>query len=119
MGYPLYFGDTINITGSDKSSFSPSSSQLAATEGGNVYVAWVDKNTLYFKSSQDHGSKFNTPIILSKNVSLTSSPQLAATEGGNVYVAWVDKNTLYFKSSQDHGSKFNTPIILSKNVSLT
>ena len=88
--YSLYFGDTISIIESNKSS-SPSSPQLTATEGGNVYVVWVDKNTLYFKSSQDHGSKFNTPIILSKNVSLTSSPQLAATEGGNVYVVWVDK----------------------------
>ena len=114
--YSLYFGDTINITGNDKSSFSPSSSQLAATEGGNVYVAWVDKNTLYFKSSQDHGSKFNTPIILSKNVSLTSSPQLAATEGGNVYVAWVDKKNstfggdtdIAFKWSKDAGNTFSS-----------
>jgi hypothetical protein len=93
-----------------------SSPQLAATEGGNVYVAWVDKNILHFKSSQDHGSKFNTPIILSKNVSLTSSPQLAATEGGNVYVAWVDTNDIStyrgdtdiaFKWSKDAGNTFS------------
>ena len=70
------------------SSLSP---QLAATEGGNVYMVWVDNNILYFKSSQDHGSKFNNSIILDKNVNLSSSPQLAATEGGNVYVVWVDK----------------------------
>jgi hypothetical protein len=116
--YSLYFGDTINIIESNKSSLLPSP-QLGATEGGNVYVVWVDKNILYFKSSHDNGSKFNTPIILSKNVNLTSSPQLAATEAGNVYVVWVDKNILYFKSSHDNGSKFNTPIILSKNVNLT
>ena len=89
--YSLYFGDTISISESNKSSFLLSSLQLAATEGGNVYVIWVDNNILYFKSSQDHGSNFNSPIILDKNVSLTSSPQLAATEGGNVYVIWVDK----------------------------
>src|SRR5215203_1604115 len=118
--YSLYFGDTINLTENNKSSFSLSFPQLAATEGGNVYVVWIDKNTLYFKASQDHGSVFNTPIILSNNVSVTSSPpQLAATEGGNVYVVWIDKNTLYFKASQDHGSVFNTPIILSNNVSVT
>ena len=128
MVYPLYFGDTINITGSDKSSFSPSSPQLAATEGGNVYVAWVDKNILYFKSSQDHGSKFNTPIILSKNVSLTSSPQLAATEGGNVYVAWVDKNDnstyggdtdIAFKWSKDAGNTFSKNKKLSRGLSVS
>ena len=116
--YSLYFGDTINIIESNKSSLL-SSPQLAATEAGNVYTAWVEKNILYFKSSHDNGSKFNTPIILSKNVNLTSSPQLAATEAGNVYAVWVEKNILYFKSSHDNGSKFNTPIILSKNVNLT
>src|SRR5215208_2322134 len=118
VAYSLYFGDTINIIESNKS-FLLSSPQIAATEGGNVYVVWVDKNILYFKSSSDYGSKFNTSIILSKNGNLTSSPQLAATEGGNVYVVWVDKNILYFKSSSDYGSKFNTSIILSKNGNLT
>src|ERR671913_106547 len=128
--YSLYFGDTINITGNDKSSFSPSSPQLAATEGGNVYVAWIDKNILYFKSSQDHGSKFNTPIILSKSSSLTSSPQLAATEGGNVYVAWVDKKNnstdggggdtdIAFKWSKDAGNTFSKSKKLSGGLSVS
>ena len=118
--YSLYFGDTISIIENINFS-SPSVTQLAATENGNVYVVWVDNNILYFKSSPDHGSNFNIPIILSENVSLTSSlsPQLAATENGNVYVVWVDNNILYFRSSPDHGSKFNIPIILSENVSLT
>ena len=118
--YSLYFGDTISISESNKSSFLLSSLQLAATEGGNVYVIWVDNNILYFKSSQDHGSNFNSPIILDKNVSLTSSPQLAATEGGNVYVIWVDKknnNTsgggggdtdIAFKWSKDAGKTFSS-----------
>src|SRR5215207_3857321 len=116
VAYSLYFGDTINIIESNKS-FLLSSPQLAATEGGNVYVVWVDKNILYFKSSHDNGSKFNTPIILSKNVNLTSSPQLAATEGGNVYAVWVDKknNSTYggdtdiaFKWSKDAGKTFSS-----------
>jgi hypothetical protein len=116
VAYSLYFGDTINIIESNNSSLLPSP-QLAATEGGNVYVVWVDKNILYFKSSHDNGSKFNTPIILSKNVNLTSSPQLAATEGGNVYVVWVDKKNnstfggdtdIAFKWSKDAGKTFSS-----------
>src|SRR5215208_4389311 len=116
VAYSLYFGDTINIIESNKS-FLLSSPQIAATEGGNVYVVWVDKNILYFKSSSDYGSKFNTSIILSKNGNLTSSPQLAATEGGNVYVVWVDKknNSTYggdtdiaFKWSKDAGQTFKS-----------
>ena len=115
--YSLYFGDTINIIESDKLLSSPSSPKIATTDGGNVYVTWIDKNILYFKSSHDHGSKFNTPIILSKNVNSTSSPQLDATEGGNVYVVWVDKknNSTYggdtdiaFKWSTDAGKTFSS-----------
>ena len=124
--YSLYFGDTISISESNKSSLL-SSLQLAATEDGNVYMVWIDKDTLYLKSSQDNGSKFNTQIILSKNVSLTSSPQLAATEGGNVYVVWVDKknNSTYrgdtdiaFKWSKDAGNTFSSKK-LSRGLSVT
>jgi phage terminase large subunit-like protein len=117
VAYSLYFGDTINIIESNKS-FLLSSPEVAATESGNVYVVWVDKNTLYFKSSHDNGSKFNTSIILSKNVNLTSlSPEVAATESGNVYVVWVDKknNSTYggdtdiaFKWSKDAGQTFKS-----------
>jgi hypothetical protein len=116
--YSLYFGDTISIIENINFS-SPSVTQLAATENGNVYVVWVDNNILYFRSSPDHGSKFNIPIILSDNVSLTSSsPQLAATENGNVYVVWVDKKNnnstnggdtdIAFKWSKDAGNTFSS-----------
>src|SRR5215204_6423053 len=124
--YSLYFGDTINLTENNKSSFSLSFPQLAATEGGNVYVVWIDKNTLYFKASQDHGSVFNTPIILSNNVSVTSSPpQLAATEGGNVYVVWINKKNstfeeegtdIAFKWSKDAGNNFSKTKKLSRGL---
>ncbi|HZL22025.1 MAG TPA: hypothetical protein VFC05_01780, partial [Nitrososphaeraceae archaeon] len=128
--YSLYFGDTISLTQNNKSSFSLSFPQLAATEGGNVYVVWIDKNTLYFKASQDHGSVFNTPIILSNNVSVTSSspPQLAATEGGNVYVAWIDKKNstsgkedtdIAFKWSKDAGNTFSKTKKLSRGLSVS
>src|SRR5215203_5736997 len=127
--YSLYFGDTINLTENNKSSFSLSFPQLAATEGGNVYVVWIDKNTLYFKASQDHGSVFNTPIILSNNVSVTSSPpQLAATEGSNVYVVWINKKNstfeeedtdIAFKWSKDAGNNFSKTKKLSRGLSVS
>ncbi|MDW3631373.1 MAG: hypothetical protein QOK71_08045, partial [Nitrososphaeraceae archaeon] len=46
LAYSLYFGDTINIIESNKSALL-SSPQLAATEAGNVYAVWVEKNILY------------------------------------------------------------------------
>jgi hypothetical protein len=89
-----------------------SSPQIAATKNGNVYVVWVDKNNIYSTSSQDNGTKFSTPILLSNGNKL-ASPQIAATEKGNVYVVWVDKNRIYSTSSQDNGTKFSPPLPLS------
>ena len=85
----LYFEDTITIA---KTGQPPLFSQIAATEDGNVYVVWVDKNRVYLRASYDNGTEFGSPTALSSNNSIATSPQIAATEDGNVYVVWVDKN---------------------------
>ena len=71
--HSLYFGDNVSLT----TSMHPSSFMeggLASTERGDVYVVWVDSNSLYFRSSQDNGTKFGNPILLS-NVNSSLSPQ--------------------------------------------
>ena len=96
----LYFDDTITIA---KTGQPPLFSQIAETEGGNVYVVWVDKSRVYLRASYDNGTEFGPPKPLSSNNSIATSPQVAATEDGNVYVVWADKNstsggnTLQFK----------------------
>ncbi len=125
--YSLYFGDTISIIENINFS-SPSVTQLAATENGNVYVVWVDKKNnnstnggdtdIAFKWSKDAGNTFSSKK-LSRGLGTSSlSPQLAATENGNVYVVWVDKkNTnstnggdtdIAFKWSKDDGNTFSS-----------
>ena len=111
FGHALYFGHNSSIIAS-----TPSSSllppQIASTEKGNVYVVWVDKNYIFSTSSQDNGTTFGAPILLSDSNKLASSPQIAATEKGNVYVVWVDKNSssgnsdIKFSSSNDSGKSF-------------
>jgi len=116
FGYALYFGHNISIIDSTlSSSIIP---QIAATEKGNVYVVWVDKNNIYSSSSQDNGTKFSAPLLLSNSSKLASSPQIAATEKGNVYLVWVDKNNIYSSSSQDNGTKFSAPLLLSDSSKL-
>ena len=49
----LYFGNDFSIINHiQNSSLSPK--QIAATEKGDVYVVWVDKNNIYFTSSHDN-----------------------------------------------------------------
>ena len=109
--YGTKFGNPILLSNVNASLSPQTGPKIASTEKGDVYVVWVDGNGVYFRSSQDNGTKFGNPILLSINVA--SSPQIAATEKGDVYVVWVDGNGVYFRSSQDYGTKFGNPILLS------
>ena len=128
FAHSLYFGRNFDITISRDSPYF-TAGNIAATEKGNVYVVWVDGNGVYFRSSQDNGTQFGAPVLIS-NISTTSnksnilnikqvadssqtSPQIAATEKGNVYVVWVDGKGVYFRSSQDNGTEFGAPVLIS------
>ncbi len=117
--HSLYFGNSFSLTTSmDPSSFMEGG--LAATEKGDVYVVWVDGNGVYFRSSQDNGTKFGNPVLLSNNARISSSPQIAATEKGDVYVVWSDKNKqsgdsdIILKSSMNRGEDFGSSDRISR-----
>src|SRR5206468_707565 len=87
--------------------------QLAVTEKGDVYVVWMNNNSIYISSSHDDQKKLGSKIILSQVNKLGLSPQVFATEKGDVYVVWVDKNNktgnrnITFMSSNDSGMRFD------------
>jgi hypothetical protein len=120
----LYFGNNFVIDSGNVSSSSVEG-QITSIEKGGVYVVWVDKNSIYFCSSQENGTKFSTPNLLSANNTQSSSPQIAATENGSVYVVWVEKNNVtgdsnvIFRSSNDNGKNFNNSVLLSRNPNQT
>src|SRR5688572_29065494 len=64
FGNSLYFGDDFTLT-TATNPISFMEGGLASTEKGDVYVVWVDGNRVYFRSSQDNGTKFGNPILLS------------------------------------------------------
>src|SRR5438093_1118363 len=79
--------------------------QLAATEKGDVYVVWVDKNNttgdsdITFRRSSNSGNVFERVINLNKGenkLSNSSLPQVATTQKDSVYVVWLD-NQIKFK----------------------
>ena len=109
----LYFGHDLSVTNHiQNSSLSPR--QITATEKGDVYIVWVDKNNIYFSASNHSGNKFTPTVLLSDNNKSSSLPQLAANEKGNVYVVWVDidnktgDSNIMFRSSNDSGMSFST-----------
>jgi hypothetical protein len=115
-----------------------SSPLLAATERGDVYVVWVDKNknNIVFRKSNDSGNNFDKSISLDNNVNPSQkrkaslnqtltpsfSPQLTVTEKGDVYVVWVDKNnetgssTIRFSGSNNSGNDFGDIKRLSRSA---
>ena len=81
------------------SSLSP---QLAATEGGNVYVVWSN-NFTQFKEILSYNAIFGETISISNHTD-SGYQSLAVTEDGNVYVIWLANTNnipyeqmLYFK----------------------
>jgi hypothetical protein len=111
-----------------------SSPQIAATENGGVYLAWVDTNStsgdsdIVFRGSTTSGESFSRRV-LSRDTQgspplLSSSPQIAATENGGVYIVRVDTNStsgssdIVFRASTDGGKKFNS-IKLSREIELS
>jgi hypothetical protein len=105
------------------------SPQIAATENGNVYVVWVDKDTTTgdtvaeFKhiSISGNGEKFGDNVPLNngwdipEKISSIYSPQIAATENGNVYVVWVE-NRLQFKEISNNGTYFGEIVSLGNHL---
>ncbi len=105
-------------------SFSP---QIAATEKGNVYLVWLDKDSttgdsnIIFISSINNGENFESRVHLNKDPSKLSksfSPQIAATENGNVYMVWIEDH-VQFKEILDKGNLFGETISLNKISNMT
>ena len=98
-----------------------SSPQLAATEKGDVYVVWADKNSttgdtdISFRSSHDSGRDFHRVINLNKGenkLSNSSLPQIATTAKDSVYVVWAD-NHIQFKEILAQDALVGNTILLS------
>jgi hypothetical protein len=112
------FDDRKRLRSNDLLSSSP---QMAATESGQVYVVWTDKNSttsenrISFRPSYDGGRTFDRVINLNKDredLLNSSSPQLAVAVNGTVYVVWVD-DQIQFKEILVNDGIVSNPIFLS------
>ncbi|HJR84309.1 MAG TPA: hypothetical protein VJ772_02965 [Nitrososphaeraceae archaeon] len=118
--YGVKFGNPVLLSNANVSLSPQTGPKISGTEKGDVYVVWVDGNSVYFRSSQDYGVKFGNPIRLSNEARIASSPQIAATEKGDVYVVWADQNTasgdidVILKRSSNNGMEFGSSDRLSR-----
>jgi hypothetical protein len=118
----LYFGNSLTI---DSSKTETSVSPQLTTGGGNVYVVWDDKDSVYFRAVKQNGSEFGETIILGKSINSSVGPQIAATESGNVYVVWAETNNtsgdndIIFRASANYGDNFGNSRKLSKDTDVS
>ena len=103
------------------------SPQIAATENGNVYVGWIDKNTvngdstILFDTSSSGGENFTTKRIddFDGDLALPSmSPKIAASELGDIYAAWVGTVTQFIEMVEDPYIRDET-VLLSNRPSVS
>ena len=94
------------------------SPQIAANST-NVYVTWMNgtgfpgDREIWFKSSTDSGTNFNSAINLSGTSGNSASPKISLFKN-NVYVTWQDLTynptgaDILFKSSSNNGAVFTS-----------
>jgi hypothetical protein len=113
------FDDRKNLRSSN--TLLSSSPQMTATEKGDVYVVWVDKNStigdsdITFRSSNDRGRDFERAINLNKGEKKLyndSSPQIVTTAKDRVNVVWVN-NHVEFKEILVQDALVGKTILLS------
>ena len=74
--------------------------EIAVSQNGNVYVAWVESSTAYVSRSLDGGTSFQTPV----NAGSASTGVHMATKDN--YVFLVDQPGNNVLSSNDNGQSF-------------
>jgi hypothetical protein len=124
----LYFGNDTIVTNQKQMpshSLALSPYQLKATENGDLYIGWIDKNAINIASKHENQSKFDLQLQLSQNSTLGSFLQIAATKKGDVYVVWTDINNktgdsnMEFIYSNDSGKTFGPEKQLSDGKSIS
>jgi hypothetical protein len=97
---------------------------VATDAAGNVDVAWVNADGVYFTRSTDGGTTFSTPTKIPSDLSLTLNAdddiQIGLDANGNIDLLWRQVLTAtstapsnFFSRSSDGGAAFSTPVNLS------
>lgn len=122
------FSDPVALTNDAWDHYYPT---IAATETGNVYIAWQDQRSgpwpdavgdIFFVRSTDGGATFQTPLRITPEDSYPSRVPALLADGNNVYMCWFDADMfpdtwvsgIFFRKSTDGGASWSAPIILTE-----
>lgn len=97
---------------------------IAASQKGEVYVAWLDErdppqpegtSSVYFARSSDHGATFSRNMRIAGAACPCCRPQLHVGPNGEIYLAWRkvfegDVRDIVIARSVDGGKSFSEPV---------
>jgi hypothetical protein len=127
------YEEPINLSNNEK--FALLDMAIAATDGGNVYVAWIDfegndppedAGMISFARSADGGETFDDAITLGEeNIMDRNNLQMQASGDSSVHIMWIADSfeefagQLAFAASEDAGETFDTAELVNGELAVT
>lgn len=119
-------GANFSVPDNLSSTAGSSTTPAVASAGSNVYVSWSEstafESAIWTAISDDIGSTFESPVILSVSDLPAGLPSIATSGNGDLYVTWEvlvdaenDIKDVYFSSIGDGGATSTEPVNLSSN----
>jgi hypothetical protein len=94
--------------------------RIAIDATGRLFVAWRDRERLYFAASGDSGAHWSAPVLVNQGL-LSPYRFSLAVDGiaGAAYLAWEESSTIYFVRSADGGRTWSARAALTDPAAVT
>jgi len=78
--------------------------RIALDATGRLFVAWRDRERLYFSASGDSGTTWSAPVLVNQGPVFPYRFSLAVDKiAGAAFIAWEESSIIYFVRSADGG----------------
>ena len=124
MNFTIYFYPAFSaprkIADSTSSHSATIRPRIALDATGRLFVAWRDRECLYFSASGDSGMSWSSPVLVNQSPEFYHLFSLAVDRiAGAAYLAWEENSTIYFTRSADGGRTWSARSALSDPAAVT
>ena len=94
--------------------------QIALDATGRLFVAWRDRERLYFSASGDSGATWSAPLLVNQGAVFPYRFCLAVDGiAGSACIAWEERSIIYFVRSADGGRTWSARVALTDPAAVT